>query len=352
MLYSTTSSGSSSTTLSAVTTLTSEPAAGVRRHSRTAPATSGPPVRYATGELSSNPATESWTTLVSLSEGGQEAGKELGDTGDSTMVTEDCSTDVREDEVNLVGSSNLVGGHHKGGPIDWNGANEDGGEGYEDGVLQGQGGSGNGGCSNEGANGGGAGREEGRGEGRGGGGGGGGGEVERGGGEGRGGGKGGTGGRGRDDNGGSGSLHSTSESHSETSSDRSSPCSYQSEHTKQHVVPIKSSVADSVHPHTWKSVMRQDTPERMTTTTDLSRDGDHPGPLGKGGLPELPVSAVKVETSGEGEQDARKKQTLKGSLPCLLCFECCTVLQLHALWCSCRSPTEHSFGRRTSTPLS
>ena len=336
MLYSTTSSGSSTTTLSAVTTLTSEPAAGVRRHSRTTPATSGPPVRYATGELSSNPATESWTTLVSLSEGGQEAGKELGDTGDSTMVTEDCSTDVREDEVNLVGSSNVVGGHHKGGPIDWNGANEDGGEGYEDGVLQGQGGSGNGGCSNEGANGGGAGRE-----------------VERGGGGGgRGGGKGGTGGRGRDDNDGSGSLHSTSESHSETSSDRSSPCSSQSEHTKQHVVPIKSSVADSVHLHTWKNVMRQDTPEWMTTTTGLSSAGECPGPLGKGGLPELPVSAVKVETSGEGEQDARKKQTLKGSLACLLCFECCTVVQLHALWCSCRSPTEHSFGRRTSTPLS
>ena len=246
-------------------------------------------MRYATGDLSSNPATESWRSLVSLSEGGLEEDKQHKDTRDHTLTVDGCCTEVQKNEVNLSGNG-LLGDLQHGQSLDCNGANGAGSGGYDGGEFEGQGGGGSGG-----------------------------------------GGGGSGGGEGGGDNGDSGSLSSSSDSHSEASSDESNTYTSPSEHTKQQVVPVRSAVVSPVHPHTRKDKARQDIPEGVTTTADLSSAGDLPCTAERGGgLPELPVSAVTVETSEEGEQDTKEKKTFTGWLMCILCnyilvMVCCYI---------------------------
>lgn len=235
-------------------------------------------MRYATGD--SNPATESWLSLASLSEGGLEEGKQHSDAKDHTIVADGCTTAARKSEGNLDCANHVNGdGSQHDQPIDWNGADGAGNGGYGGGELEGHsgGGGGSGGSSGGGAGGGGG------------------------------------------VGGGSDSLSSSSDSHSESSSEESVTTNThtpQIEHAKQQIVTVKSKAVSSPHPHAREDEARQETPERATTTitTDHSIAGDLPPCTTgqRGGLPELPVSAVTVVTSDKRGKNAKGKQTLAG----------------------------------------
>ena len=270
---------SSSTTLSAVTSLTSEQVTGAGQHVMATPVA---PVRYATGD--SNPATESWLSLASLGEGGlEESSKQPSDSRDHTLVADGCTTAAQKSKDSLDGTNHVNGdGSQQGQTTEGDGAGIASSGGGEPESQSGDG-SGDGSRGDTGGGGGGGG-----------------------------------GGRGGGYGGGDDSLSSSTDSHFESSSEESVKTDThtpQSEHTEQQIVPIKSKPVSS-HPHAREGEARQETPERVTTTitTDLSSAGDLPPcPTGQRGvLPELPVSAVTVVTSNKGRKGAKGRQTMAG----------------------------------------